>query len=122
MNMTIIEGNAGKEPELRTTQSGIKVAMYSVATSKKNTKDENNPVTSWHNVVAWGDQADLVMSSVHKGTRVLIIGETKTRSYEDKDGKTAYVTEVIQNLFGVVPSRQKIESGSTMIDDSDLPF
>lgn len=125
INQSIITGNAGKDPELRTTQNGTKVATYSLAAYRANPKDENKPFTDWYNIVAWGDQADLVVANVHKGTKLLVAGRFNTRSYEDKDGKTVYVTELMQSEFYIAPSKEKKEeneSGSFVYDDDDLPF
>lgn len=119
MNTTIISGNLGKDPELRMTQSGIKVATYSLAVYRPNPKDKDNPLTDWFNVVAWGDQADLVMSNLKKGSKVLINGKFQVRSYDDKEGKKVYITELMQNDFWLAPKKE--DSGSSF-DDSELPW
>ena len=118
-NMTILKGNAGQDPELRTTQSGIKVATYSLAVYRPNPKDKTKPLTDWFNVVAWGEQAELVLANIKKGTKVMATGRFQTRNYDDKDGKKVYVTEFMQDDFGIVPKKE--DTGSTF-DESELPF
>lgn len=119
--VSVIKGNVGQDPELRTTQSGIKVATYSVGVYRANPKDKDKPLTDWFNVVAWGDQAELVVANVKKGTKVIVSGRFQTRNYDDKDGKKVYVTELMQDDFGIVPTKKKEDTGSTFNDDQ-LPF
>lgn len=127
-NLVILEGNVGKDPEVRFTQSGSKVVTYSLAVFRP-TKDKDNPATDWFTIVCWGDQANSVEQNIHKGTRVLVEGRFQTRSYDDKDGKKVYVTELIQNGFWLAPKKleeQKEEQNKNEfvepITDEDLPF
>ena len=89
MNKAILIGNVGKEPEIRKTQSGISVANFSLATSKK-IKGEDK--TEWHRIVAWDKLAEIIENYVHKGDKLMIEGEIETRDYE-KDGQKVYTTE-----------------------------
>jgi single-strand DNA-binding protein len=66
MNKAILIGNVGKEPEIRKTQSGISVANFSLATSKK-IKGEDK--TEWHRIVAWDKLAEIIEKYVHKGDK-----------------------------------------------------
>ena len=120
-SISIIPGNAGKDPELRQTQNGTKVATYTLACYRANPKDKEKSLTDWYNIVAWGEQADLVMSNIKKGTKVLVIGRFQTRNYDDKDGKKVYVTELMQNEFYLAPVKEKEDNGS-IFPDSELPF
>lgn len=90
MNKAILIGNVGKEPEIRKTQSGISVANFSLATSKK-VKGEDK--TEWHRIVAWDKLAEIIEKYLHKGDKVMIEGEIETREYE-KDGRKVYTTEI----------------------------
>ena len=127
-NFSMLTGNVGKDPETRFTPSGSKVVNYSLAVFRP-TKDKENPATDWFNVICWGDQATLIEQNVHKGTRLLVEGRFQTRSYDDKDGKKVYVTELIQNDFWLAPKKleeQKEEQDKNEfvepITDDDLPF
>ena len=90
MNKAILIGNVGKQPEIRKTQSGISVANFSLATSKK-VKGEDQ--TEWHRVVAWDKLADIIEKYVKKGDKLMIEGEIQTREYE-KEGRKVYTTEI----------------------------
>ena len=96
VNKCIILGRLGKDPELKTMTNGNKVANFSVATSKK-WKDkgtgEEKSKTTWHNIVIWGNLADVAARYLHKGDNVYLEGEIDNRSYE-KDGVTKYITEI----------------------------
>lgn len=120
-NHVHLEGNLGKDPELRQTQSGVKVATYSIGVYKNNPKDKDKPLTNWFNIVAWGEQAELVMNSLKKGTKITLDGTLNTRDYDDRDGKKVYVTEVIQESFGLMPKKEKAAEVTPVTMD-DLPF
>lgn len=121
-NLSIIKGNVVKKPELRQTQSGIKVAMYTIASSRPNPKAKGEFLTDYFNIVAWGDLADTCANTLDKGTRVCAFGRFQTRSYDDKDGKKVYVTELMQDELWIAPKKaETFESGST-IPDSEMPF
>ena len=119
MNSASISGYVGQDPELRTTQSGIKVATYSIGVYRANPKDKTKPLTDWFNVIAWGDLAESVMKNVHKSSYVLTNGKFQTRSYE-KDGKKVVVTEFMSNDIWLAPPKDtKEDTGSTQ---DELPF
>lgn len=117
----MIQGNVGKDPELRTTQNGTKVATYTLACYRANPKDKDKPFTDWYNIVAWGEQADQVMSNLKKGTKALVTGRFNTRNYDDKDGKKVYVTELMQESFWLAPVKEK-QADFTPVTDDSLPF
>lgn len=94
-------GHLGREPEIRVLNSGRKVGQVSIATSDsyKNDNGEWQQRTQWHNLVAWGPQAEYLEKYLHKGTFIGIRGKLTHRSFEGKDGKTNKRTEVIVNEF-----------------------
>ena len=89
-------GNVGQEPTITNLESGRKVARFSLATNEFYKKDKGEKVqtTEWHTVVAWGKTADLIENYVFKGKELALSGKLKSRSYEDKEGVTRYVTEI----------------------------
>ncbi len=89
-------GNVGQEPTITNLDSGRKVARFSLATNEFYKKDKGEKVqtTEWHTVVAWGKTADLIENYVVKGKELALSGKLKSRSYEDKEGVTRYVTEI----------------------------
>ena len=121
-NFSILKGNLGKDPELRTTQNGIKVATYSIAVYRPNPKDKEKPITDWFNVIAWGDQAELVMANLKKGSKAIVTGKFQTRSYEDKNGNKVNATELVQEEAALVLAKEKKEDTESIYSDSELPF
>ena len=94
INKVILLGNVGRDPEVKTLPSGIRLATFSLATTDRRSKDENgNPRTEWHNLVAWDRLVDVVQNYVTKGKQLYIEGQMRTRKYE-VDGITKYRTEV----------------------------
>lgn len=121
-SLAVLKGNVGQEPEVRTTQGGTKVITYSIAVYRANSKDKDKPLTDWFNVVAWGDQADLVESNIHKGTKVIVLGKFQTRSYDNKEGKKVTVTEFFQDDIGIIPKKEDTSTSGSTFPDSELPF
>ncbi|MEO9803514.1 MAG: single-stranded DNA-binding protein [Reichenbachiella sp.] len=97
VNKVILLGNLGKDPEVRHLENGRAVANFSIATSEtyKNKQGEKVTNTEWHNVVLWTPLAEIAEKYLNKGNQVYIEGKLTSRSYEDKDGVTKYITEVV---------------------------
>ena len=115
-------GNVGKEPEVRTTQGGTKVASFSIAVSKKRQGEES---TVWFNCIAFAKTAEVVENYVRKGSKVLVQGEIATRQYE-KDGATRYVWEVVVDRLSLESPKSEgggANTGYSGLDDGDsIPF
>lgn len=92
-------GNLGMNPEVKTLDSGKKVARFTIATNDtyKNQKGEKVTNTSWHNIVAWDKLADILGQYVEKGMEIALEGKLTTRNYIDKDGNKKYITEIVAN-------------------------
>jgi len=105
-SVTIL-GNVGKEPEIRTLNSGDSVANFSIAVSEKRKGDDN---TVWFRCTAFGKTAGVVESYVHKGSKVLVQGRIQTREYE-KDGAKVQAWEVVVDRLSLESPK---ESGSAM--------
>lgn len=101
VNLAILVGNVGQNPDIKVFDGGTKKATFSLATSEKY-KDRNGEVhenTEWHNIVCWRATADVVERFVKKGTQVYIQGKITTRSWEDQNGQKRYTTEIeVANL------------------------
>lgn len=95
-NKVQLIGNLGMDPEVKTLESGKKLAKVSIATSEsyKNAKGERITETQWHNLVAWGKTADIVEKFLKKGSEVAIEGKLINRNYIDKEGVKRYITEI----------------------------
>jgi len=92
-------GNLGSAPEVKTTNNGKKLAKFSLATNESYTDQSGKRVseTQWHNLVAWGKQAELAEKFLTKGKEVAIEGKLTNRNYTDKNGQKRYVTEILVN-------------------------
>ncbi len=129
VNKVILLGNLGRDPEIRSMQSGSKMASFSIATSKRwkdrNTQEQKEK-TAWHNIVVFGDGlVDIVEKYVKKGSKIYVEGELQTRKWQDKDGNDRYTTEVILQGYNcnltLLDSRnnsQQISDNSEQISES----
>ncbi len=106
-NKVQLIGNLGNAPEVKTTESGKKLARFSVATNEsyRNASGEKVTETTWHNLVAWGKVADIAEKYLNKGSEVAIEGKLINRSYTDKDGNKKYITEVQVNELLMLGSK-----------------
>jgi single-strand DNA-binding protein len=107
VNRVILVGNLGKDPETRFTQGGTAQCKFSLATSEtyNNNAGERQERTEWHNIVVWGKQAETVGKYLAKGRQVYVEGRIQTRSYDDKEGKKRYITEINANRVIFLGSR-----------------
>lgn len=96
LNKVTLIGNLGQDPELRYTGSGTAVCNLRIATNEsyKDASGQLVDKTEWHSVVAWARLAEICGEYLKKGSQVYIEGSLQTRSYDDKDGVTKYVTEI----------------------------
>jgi len=100
LNKVILIGNLGKDPEVRTTSNGSKVASFSIATSRvwNDQSGSKQEKTEWHRCVAWNSSfsklADVVEKYVKKGDRIYVEGSIEYGQYQDKDGQTRYTTDI----------------------------
>jgi len=103
VNKVILIGNLGKDPEIRTTGDGTKVASFTLATSenwKDRTSGERKERTEWHRIVIFNDRlVDVVERFVKKGSKLYIEGALQTRKWTDNTGQERYTTEVVLQKF-----------------------
>lgn len=149
LNKAMVIGNLGSDPEVRSTQSGTRVATLSVATSRSWTgrDGQTQEKTEWHRIVAWDRLAEICEQYLSKGDRVYIEGRIEYRQWEGDDGRTRYTTEIraremimLGGRGGGAPSREsgrRPEQGSrresededfadfsseALTGEDDLPF
>lgn len=98
-NKVQLIGRLGIDPEVQSFDNNVKRANLSIATNEysKNEKGERVEKTTWHKVVAWRGLADVAEKFCKKGKEVAIEGKLVNRKYEDKEGNTRYITEVVAN-------------------------
>lgn len=125
MNKVIIEGRLGKNPEVVTFKDGNKQARFSVATDESwidKKSGERVTKTEWHTVVVRGRNVDTVEKYIKKGTSVLVDGKLQHRSYEDKDGITRYVTEIVTSFVKQLSNFGQPEQPQTEGTAENCPF
>ena len=103
VNKVILVGNFGRDPEIRYSQSGVKIVNMRLATSE-NWKDkqtgERREKTEWHTFVIFDARlADVAEKYLHKGSKIYIEGQLQTRKWTGNDGQERYSTEVVLNRF-----------------------
>ena len=95
MNKVILMGRLTKDPEIRTTQSQIPVASFTLAVDRRFKDASGERQADFIPIIAWRQQAEFCGKYFHKGSRMVIVGSVQTRSWDDKDGQKRYATEVI---------------------------
>ena len=133
VNKVVLIGRVGKDPEIRTTQSGDKIATLSVATSetwRDKATNERKERVEWHRVVIFNDKlAEVAEQYVKKGALVYIEGANQTRKWTDSKGVERFTTEVVLKAFN--GQIQVVGGGGTMKDavygaesyqSPDMPF
>ena len=109
-NKVQLIGNLGKNPDIKTTESGKKLVKLSVATNEMftNSKGEKVKETQWHNLVAWGKMADVAEKFLSKGNEIAIEGKLITKDYVDKEGNKKYSTEIQVNELLLLGSKSEV--------------
>lgn len=138
LNRATLIGNVGKTPEVRTLQSGTKVATFSLATTESAYTAQNGQQvearTEWHNVVAWAGLATIVERFLQQGTQVYVEGKIRYRTYDNQQGEKRYITEVVAENIVLLkkgndpqqPAQQQQQAAPQTQQqqgkDDDLPF
>lgn len=128
VNIAIVVGNLGKDPEVRFTQSGRAVANFPIATSESWTGQDGSSQerTEWHNIVVWGKQAESCGQYLSKGRQVFVQGRIQTRKWTDQNGQDRYTTEIVaqrvQFLGGGGGARASQESQDQGFGESSSSF
>ncbi|TPG93540.1 single-stranded DNA-binding protein (plasmid) [Brevibacillus laterosporus] len=121
LNRVILIGNLTKDPELRYTTNGVAVATFTLAINRPK-RGEGDQETDFINIVAWRQLADLCANYLSKGKKAAVEGRLQTRSYDNKEGKKVYVTEVVADNVQFLSSQGSEPSGNKKSDSSNDPF
>jgi single-strand DNA-binding protein len=107
VNKVILVGNLGKDPEVSYLPSGQSVTKFSLATSRsyKDKSGEWKEETEWHNIVAWGKTGESVAQYLSKGRQVYVEGRIQSRTWEDKEGKKRYNTDIVADNIMLLGGR-----------------
>lgn len=97
VNKILLIGRVGKDPDIRTFESGAKVASFTLATDESYTDRSGNrqTQTEWHNITLPGKIAEVAERFIRKGSQVFVEGKVRTRSWDDQNGQKHYQTEVV---------------------------
>jgi single-strand DNA-binding protein len=111
-NQVVLTGNLGRTPELTQIQNGNYMCTFSLATHEffTNADGEKDKRAVWHNIVAWGKNAEQFASTYEKGDFVTIKGMLKYRTYTDKDGVQRKVAQIV--AFEVEPAMRAVEAAA----------
>lgn len=107
INNVVLIGRLTRDPELRTTGSGISVATFTLAVNRQFSNASGQREADFISCVIWRKSAENFCNFTSKGSLVGIEGRIQTRSYDDKDGKRVYVTEVVVDNFSLLESRRE---------------
>ncbi len=117
INRVILVGRITKDPELRTTASGINVLSFTLAFDNKTKNADGSRGSSFVNCTAWRNNADIIAKYCHKGSQIGIDGSLQERRYQRRDGSNASVIEVIVNEIALLGSK----SGSSTTNSQPEP-
>lgn len=130
MNKVVLMGRLARDPESRyTATTNTPVATFSLAVNRRYGEERQ---ADFFNVVAWGKTAEFTAKFLKKGVQIAVVGRLQSRTYDDKDGKRVYVTEVVaEEIYFAESKKESNGSNSTPFDnpqeftevtDDDLPF
>lgn len=122
VNIVIMVGRLGKDPEMRYTPSGKAITNFTIAVNMDYKKDsEWIKQTEWVNVVCWGRTAEYASQKLSKGSLVYVQGKLQSRSWDKQDGTKAYRTELIADR--VMPlEKNESQQAESEVESEDLPF
>lgn len=105
LNKVFIAGNLTRDPELRQTTGGQAVCSFSIATNRfyKDSSGQRQQQAEFHNIVAWGRQAEIIHQYLKKGSILLVEGRLQTRNWQDQQGVKHYRTEVVADQIQLGP-------------------
>ena len=129
MNQVILIGRITKDPEVKTTQNDIAVCSFTLAVDRKFKNANGEREANFISCVAWKQTAELIGKYFQKGSKIGVIGNIQTRSYE-KDGHKVYVTEIVVDQIEFVESKGESKPQNATIephyatidDDTTIPF
>jgi len=129
VNIQIIMGNLGADPELRSTKGGTSVCDLRVAVGERIKRDGDwQDHTEWFSVTCWGKTAENAAEYLKKGSGVHIQGKSRTEKWEDKDGNARWTTKVVCDRLTFLPKSSDAPRPSpsskkaSAPDDEDVPF
>ena len=120
LNKVQMTGRLGADPEMRFTPQGHAVTTFRVASNRswRSAEGESHEDTEWFRVVAWNKLAEICNKWLSKGSRVYVEGRMQTRQWQDQEGQTRYLAEVIANDMIILDGRR---DGSPSVQEGEAP-
>jgi single-strand DNA-binding protein len=118
----LLAGRVGKQPQVKFTSSGKKVAKFGLATDTWNVAGKS---VAWFTVIGWEEWADFVEKELAKGSPICVNGKIANREWVDRDGKTRVEVEVTASAIHKIEKQTKpatSPASQTDVDNSDIPF
>ena len=127
MNKLTIIGNLTRDPELRTTASGVNVCSFTVAVNKRVKKDGEQQDADFFRVSAWRGLADVCSKYLAKGRKVAVVGSVSLHTYEAQNGKQGASLEVVADDVEFLSQRTEqmqidTQSGMQVVETDDCPY
>ena len=106
-NKVMLIGRLGRDPEFRTTQGGVPLATFSLATDERRRGEngETQTTTEWHRITAWRRQAEVARDYLRKGSLVFVEGKIHYSNYENREGQKVWRTDIVCDRFQMLDSR-----------------
>ena len=136
VNKVILIGNLGKDPQVDHTTAGMARCRFSLATSEqyKDKDGQRAEKVEWHNILFWGRQAEIAGEYLKKGSQLYVEGRIASRQYQDQEGQTKYITEIVGREMQFLGNAKQDEPAPSSApkprpqaapppdDEDDLPF
>lgn len=127
LNVCMLQGRLGRDPELRFTPDGLAVATVSIAVSRDFQKEDGERGTDWISIIAWKNTAEFLANHFKKGQMILVKGRLQERSYTTQNGEKRHKTEVLaERLYFSGDAKKDAEENNTDfscgLNENDLPF
>ena len=113
MNKVILIGRLARDPEMRTTSSGVSVTRFTVAITRQFTGQGTQPQTDFISCIAWRRQAENIAKYCTKGSQVAVDGRIQTGSYDGQDGQRHYTTDIVADNVTFLGSRNAGDTSSS---------
>lgn len=122
MNKVEQIGRLTRDPELRYTPNNRPVAQFTIAVKRRYAREEDAVQADFFQVVVWGKQAENCKTYLNQGSLVGIVGELRTRNYEDNDGVRHYLTEILASEVHFLSNKKQESAAAPTQEDSTVPY
>lgn len=121
LNSVVLMGRLVKDPELKTTVTGISVASFRIAVDRSYVKNSEERKADFIDVVCWRNTAEFVCRYFAKGSLIALDGQLQSRTYQAKDGSNRYVVEVVANNVSFT-GEKKLENNTNQTNNDNQSY